>query len=117
MPNRSGEHDGEEYVRDWMVGGVARRKILERLAEPGDGWTGRELEEDLGLGRAWVFEVLRALKTTTAIEPVPGRRGSYRLAEGDPLGTSLREVLRALEPYADTTVSRPPSRRARPSSQ
>jgi DNA-binding HxlR family transcriptional regulator len=113
VPNTGPDVRGQpELVPDWMLGGAGRRRILKRLAEDGDGWTGRALQEDLGLGHAWVFEVLRALRSTKAVERVPGTRGSYRLSDTDPLGKSLRAMLDALEPYAKTAVSRPPSRRS-----
>jgi hypothetical protein len=102
-----------ELVPDWLLGGAGRRQILERLAED-DGWTGRALEKELDVGHAWVFEVLRALRQMGAIELVPDTRGSYRLSKSAPLGLSLRATLEALEPYAATPVSRPPSRRRSP---
>jgi hypothetical protein len=102
-----------EVVPDWVLGGVTRRRILERLAETGDGWTGQALEDDLSIGRAWVFEVLRALRAIHAIERVPGSRAAYRLSQTDPVGAALRVLLEALKGYADTPVSRPPSRKTK----
>jgi hypothetical protein len=100
-----------EIVPDWVLGGVTRRRILERLAETGDGWTAQALENELAIGRAWVFEVLRALKAIDAVERVPGSRAAYRLSQTEPVGAALRVLLKALQPYADTPVSRPPSRK------
>jgi DNA-binding HxlR family transcriptional regulator len=101
-----------EVIPDWVLGGAARRRILERLAEPGDGWTGKLLVADLEIGPAWVYEVLRALKAIDAVERVPGSRAAYRLSQTEPVGAALRSLLEALQRYADTPVSRPPSRRS-----
>ncbi|MDQ3676484.1 MAG: hypothetical protein M3401_06715 [Actinomycetota bacterium] len=107
MPRRTADA-GPERVPDWMLGGVARRRVLERLAEPGPGWSGKDLAEDLGLGRAWTFEIMRILRAVNALEqPTAGR---YRLASHEPLARSLRDLLAALEPFNDTPVDRPPSR-------
>ncbi|WP_445151371.1 hypothetical protein [Baekduia sp. Peel2402] len=108
-PSRRAGAGQPELLPDWLLGGAGRRRILERLVEDG-GWTGRALEEELDLGHAWVFEVLRVLLQAEAIERVPDTRGRYRLAKTG-LGKSLRSTLKALEPFAATPVSRPPSRR------
>lgn len=97
-----------ERLPDWIMGGVARRRVLERLAEPGAGWSCQGLADDLGLGRSWAFEVVRILRSANALEQPS--RGHYRLASAAPLARSLRELLAALEPYSDTPVDRPPSR-------
>lgn len=109
-PNRPTQ---SEVVPNWVLGGAARRAILERLAEADDGWTGKALELELGLGHAWVFEVLRALRAIGAVELTPGTRAAYRLSSTDPVGCALQALVTALHPYANTPVSRPPRRRRR----
>jgi hypothetical protein len=96
-----------ERLPDWLLGGIGRRLILERLAEDGDGWSGKNLVE-LGLGRAWTFEVLRVLRSVDALETTTP--GSYRLSQTQPLATSLRDLIAVLRHYSETPVVRPPSR-------
>lgn len=97
-----------ESVPDWLLGGIARRLVLECLHDE-CGWSGQELSDTLGISRPWVFEVLRVLRAVDAIEQVS--RGRYRLSESDPVGRSLRDLLNATAPYAGVAVDRPPSRR------
>lgn len=114
MANRGPQGRTEpETVLDWMLGGAVRRRIIQRLAEPGDGWSGAALEDELRVGRAWPFEVLRVLKSIEAVEPVEGSRGRYRISQQTSVGKSLRDLLAALEEYADVPVPRPPSRTLR----
>jgi hypothetical protein len=47
-------------VADWLLGGIARRLVLERLPDE-SGWSGQELTVMLGASSARVFEVLRLL--------------------------------------------------------
>lgn len=100
---------GPERVPDWMLGGTARRRVLERLAEDGPGWSGEDLAKNLGLGRAWTFEIMRILRAINAVEQLSS--GRYRLASSEPLAQSLRNLLAALRPFVDTPVDRPPSRK------
>src|ERR1044072_9026555 len=92
-----------------MLGGVARGRVLARLAERGEGWTATTLAQDLDLGSAWVFEVFRALKAIDVLESRGG--GRYRLSRESPIARPLRRLMTALEPFADFPVARPPSRR------
>jgi DNA-binding FadR family transcriptional regulator len=96
-----------ESVPDWLLGGIARRLVLERLRDE-SGWSGQELSDTLGLSRPWVFEVLRVLRAVNAVEQVS--RGRYRLSESEPVGRSLRDLLNAAASYAGVAVDRPPSR-------
>jgi hypothetical protein len=98
-----------ETVADWVLGGVARRRVLERLAERGDGWTAAALASDLDLGRAWVFEVFRALRAIEVLESRGG--GRYRFSPNSPIARSLRHLLTAVAAFDDVPVDRPPSRR------
>lgn len=110
MPNHGETPPGPERLADWMLG-AKRRRVFERLAERGEGWSVPDLMDDLGIGRAWAFEVLRALRSVGALEKVGD--GRYRFDDQHALGASITTLMTELAPYADVVVDRPPSRRRR----
>lgn len=100
--------DAPERVPDWLLGGRVRRRVFERLATT-DGWTARALAAEIDAGEATVFELFRALRKLEALDHVD--RGSYRLADNNPVADAIRALLNASAPLASHPVDRPPSRR------
>lgn len=98
-----------EYVPDWVLGGVRRRQVLQRLRDE-QGWSAKALAGEIGCGEAWVYEIFRVLKSVEAL--TVAESGGYRLASGSPLPDALVELIEALEPFAEIAVDRPPSRAA-----
>jgi hypothetical protein len=96
-----------ERIPDWLLGGRVRRRVFERLTDR-QGWTARDLAEEIDAGVATVFEVFRALRPLGALEPT-GPRGSYRLASSG-VGGAIRRLLVAGSGFAGEPVSRPPGR-------
>jgi len=78
-------------LRDWLLGGNRKRRILECLTDaPAEGWSAEALAEHLQIGQATVYETFRALKGANLLDPVKPSR--YQLASE----TGLADTLRAL---------------------
>jgi hypothetical protein len=107
-PNFGDNGPGDDTVPDWFLGGDRRRRVLEALADPAhpEPWTAEELTETVGCGPATTYEVLRALGPLDVLEVQP--RGQHRLKEAGPLATELRAFIKALGPYRNHAVNRPP---------
>lgn len=102
----SGDPAGD-VVPDWFFGGGRRRLLLQALASRRKRrWTVTELQERAGCGQATAYEVVRVLLDLGLLQP-PDHKHRYRLAEDHQLAQPLRDLLRALKPYASRTVSRP----------
>ncbi len=102
-----------EHFPDWLLGD-RRWKVIECLALQRDGLNAAELMEEVGAGQAWVYELLRALRPTHALEDLGERR--YRLDAESALGAALIGLVDALEPLRGLKVDRPPGRRKASSS-
>jgi hypothetical protein len=102
-----------DALADFLLGGNRKRLIIERLA--GEAATAADVIADLEIGRATVFEVIRALRSADALDELTDNR--YRLATRKPLGSALRRLVRALEAEGESGVDRPPRPRRRPSSR
>jgi hypothetical protein len=100
-PNRS----PRDVVADFLLGGNRKRLIIEQLADD-DGKTAADLVSTLRIGRATVFEVIRALHAADAVDDLGEAR--YRLAKRKPLGSALRQLVAALATGGNKRVSRPP---------
>jgi biotin operon repressor len=110
MPNYGSQGRGDEEVRDWLLGGNRKRRILECLAEAReDGWSAEVLAHTLECGPATVYETLRVLRGAGLLESVKPRR--YRLASGTDLADALRRLLVVLDREGDLIVERPPRAR------
>lgn len=99
-----------DAVADFLLGGNRKRLIIERLAVD-DGESAADLIRELAIGRATVFEVIRALRSAGALDELDDAR--YRLSKKKPLGRALRNVVAALERRGDEAVDRPPRPRSR----
>lgn len=97
-------------VPDWMLGGHRRRVILQALAAEG-GCKGDVLASEADIGRATVFEMLRALRDLGAIARAP--TGAWRLDTDTALGAALNDLLTAVVPLDGRAVDRPPRARDR----
>jgi hypothetical protein len=102
-----------DALADFLLGGNRKRLIIERLA--GEAATAAEVVVELEIGRATVFEVIRALRSADALDELADNR--YRLATRKPLGSALRRLVRALEAEGESGVDRPPRPRRRPGSR
>jgi hypothetical protein len=105
MPYYGPNRRPPDTVADFLLGGHRKRLILERLAMD-EGWSAADLVKKLGVGRATVFEVIRALKAADALDTLPKAR--YRLSKTTPLGRALRDLVSALAAGGRSKVSRPP---------
>jgi predicted transcriptional regulator len=99
--------DAPERVPDWLLGGQVRRRVFEGLVRTG-GCNAAELAEEIGAGKATVYEVIRGLREIGAIEKID--RGRYRLARQPGVAKALRSLVVASREFADIPVSRPPGR-------
>lgn len=99
-----------ERIPDWILGGPGRRAVFEELSSE-DGCNAAVLAKEINAGPAWIYEILRVLRSIDALESA--RRGQYRFSETSPLARAIAELLLALDPYQDVPVERPPSRRAK----
>jgi DNA-binding HxlR family transcriptional regulator len=97
-------------VPDWLLGGQRKRLVLQALNAAG-GMRPADLVEELGIGRATVFETLRALRDVDAIQRTPS--GTWRLNTDLPLGAALGALLDALASFEGRKVDRPPRARDR----
>lgn len=93
---------------DWLLGGHRKRLVLQALAKP-DGQRADELAEELGIGRATVFEILRALRDLGVL--VVSVNGGWRLDTNTQLGGAIATLLSALAPLEHHEVARPPRAR------
>src|SRR5438105_2080283 len=94
-----------DTVADFLLGGHRKRLIIECLASD-DGRTAAELVKRLRVGRATVFEVIRALNAAGALDTLPNAR--YQLSRKAPLGRALRALVAALASGGRRKVARPP---------
>jgi hypothetical protein len=94
-----------DTVADFLLGGHRKRLIVERLAAD-RGWAAAELVKNLRVGRATVFEVIRALNAAGALDALPCAR--YRLSKTTPLGQALRKLVAALASGGGRKLARPP---------
>jgi hypothetical protein len=94
-----------DTVADFLFGGNRKRLIIEHMASD-DGWTAAALVTKLRIGRATVFEVIRALNAAGALDQLPDAH--YRLSKTKPLGRALRKLTDALRAAGDDKVARPP---------
>lgn len=110
MPNFGSQGRGDEELRDWLLGGNRKRRILECLAEaPDDGWGAEILARELECGPATVYETFRALRGADLLERIKPRR--YRLAAGTDLADTLRALIVVLKVEGTKGVARPPRSR------
>lgn len=102
-----------DVVPDWLLGGNRKRRVLYALAHPAppDGWKAAELAEELGCGRATVFEIVRGLRPLDVI--ARDDTGRLKLDPATELGAALVDLLRALDAFAEEPVNRPPRSRQR----
>jgi Fe2+ or Zn2+ uptake regulation protein len=111
MANYGPQGRGAEELRDWLLGGNRKRRILECLAEADEGgWSAEALARTLECGPATVYETFRALRGAALLEPVRARR--YRLASGSDLADALRAVIAVLKVEGTDEVERPPRTRS-----
>ncbi|MGB7588979.1 MAG: hypothetical protein WBM00_09760 [Solirubrobacterales bacterium] len=97
----------EDVVPNWFLGGERRRLLLEAMTtRPKRGWTIAELKQKTGCGQATAYEVVRVLLDLGLLQP-PDQMRRYRLEEEHRLAKPLRNLLRALRPYASRAVPRP----------
>ncbi len=110
MPNY-GTHGREaEELRDWLLGGNRKRRILECLVDaPQEGWSAEALTDHLGIGSATVYETLRALRAAGLLETVNPRR--HRLTEATDLADALRALVVVLKTEGAIVLDRPPRAR------
>ena len=107
MPNYGSQGREEEELRDWLLGGNRKRRILECLVEaPDEGWSAEALAHHLGVGTATVYETLRILRGAGLLETVkPGR---HRLAAATGLADALRALVVVLKTEGASLIERPP---------
>jgi len=107
MPNYGTQGREEEEVRDWLLGGNRKRRILECLVDaPDEGWGAEALARHLEIGPATVYETLRALRGAGLLETVKPRR--HRLAAATGLADALRALIVVLKAEGATSLERPP---------
>jgi hypothetical protein len=105
-PNYGPYPPSQDRVPDWFLGGDRRRRLLEALAENRkDGWTVKELADEIPCGPATVYEVIRVARSLDLLDAP--ERGRYRLASDGELVWALRSMLLALQPFRDEAVERP----------
>lgn len=112
MPNYGGnDHPTDDLVPDWLMGGNRKRRILAALASPSrrDGWTVKELIDELQCGRSTAYETVRGLRALGVLQITSS--GRVRLAARAPLTKAIKRMIGALEPYATDSVDRPPRTR------
>lgn len=101
---------GDVSVPEWILGGDRKRRVLRELADADP--PEREvapLIDQLKVGRATVYEVLRSLERIGAVERP--ERGVYRLNREDGVGKALGDLMEALTPFEGIDVDRPPHRK------
>lgn len=97
-------------LRDWLLGGNRKRRILECLTEaPAEGWSAEALAKHLEIGTATVYETFRALKGASLLDSVSSRR--YRLASETNLADRLRALVIVLKQEGSEKIDRPPRKR------
>jgi DNA-binding IclR family transcriptional regulator len=108
MPSvASPQTSNPDPVPDWFLGGRRRRRLLELLsAERADGWTVAELKAEAPCGQATAYEVVGALAEIGLLGP-PDPAHRYRFDPEHQLAQPLRQMLRALDPFAAVAVRRP----------
>jgi Fe2+ or Zn2+ uptake regulation protein len=107
MPNYGTQGRQEEELRDWLLGGNRKRRILECLVEaPEEGWSAEALAGHLEIGPATVYETLRALRGAGLLETVKPRR--HRLVAATDLSDALRALVVVLKTEGATALERPP---------
>jgi Fe2+ or Zn2+ uptake regulation protein len=107
MPNYGTQGRAAEELRDWLLGGNRKRRILECLVEaPKEGWNAEALIRHLGIGSATVYETLRALRAAGLLETVTPRR--HRLAAATDLADALRALVVVLRAEGAIALDRPP---------
>jgi DNA-binding transcriptional ArsR family regulator len=110
MANYGPHGRATEELRDWLLGGQRKRRILERLVDaPAGGWSAEVLAAELECGPATVYETLRALRGARLLETVSPRR--YRLVAGTDLADALRGLIVVLAIKGSDAVERPPRTR------
>lgn len=111
MANYGRNRRPKDAIADFLLGGNRKRLVVARLAED-EGYSAATLVAELKIGRATVFEVLRALRAAGALE---ARGDGYRLTRKTPLGKALRALVAALADGGEKKVDRPPRpRRTKP---
>jgi DNA-binding transcriptional ArsR family regulator len=110
MANFGPHGRGNEELRDWLLGGNRKRRILESLAEaPDGGWSAELLARELDCGPATVYETFRALRGAGLLETIKPRR--YRMAAGTDLADALQALIVVLKVEGAQGVARPPRTR------
>lgn len=112
MANYGKNQRPADVVPDWLLGGNRKRQLLAALASSRKGHPIEKLASELGCGRTTAFETIRALRALGVIEQ--GKDQRVRLADKHELAKAIRTMLKALEPFADELVDRPPRPRGRP---
>lgn len=101
-------------LRDWLLGGNRKRRILECLTDaPEEGWSAEALAAHLEIGQATVYETFRALKGANLLDRVRPRR--YRLASETDLADKLRALVVVLRHEGAGAIDRPARARRRES--
>ncbi len=111
MPNYGKNQRPDDLVPDWLLGGNRKRRLLAELLENPNRLGAAGLADHLGCGRTTAFETIRALRALDAIEQ--NRSHGVRLIADHELTKAVGVMLRALQPFADEPVDRPPRRRQR----
>lgn len=107
MPNYGTQGRGDEELRDWLLGGNRKRRILECLVEaPDEGWSAEALALHLEIGPATVYETLRALRGAGLLETPKPRR--HKLSATAELANALRALIVILKTEGAVTLERPP---------
>src|SRR6266511_1926041 len=104
MANYGRNRRPKDALADFLLGGNRKRLVVARLADDA-GYSADALASALKIGRATVFEVMRALRAAGALE---AHGDGYRLTRKTPLGRALRALVAALADGGEEKVNRPP---------
>jgi biotin operon repressor len=111
VPNYGKNQRPDDVVPDWLLGGNRKRRLLAELLENPNRLGAEGLADHLGCGRSTAFETIRALRALDAIEQ--DQAHGVRLVADHELTKAVGVMLKALQPFADEPVDRPPRRRQR----
>lgn len=109
MANYGNNERPEDLIPDWLLGGNRKRLLVSELVENPRKLGPKGLADHLGCGRTTAYETIRALRALHVIEQ--DRDDGVKLLAEHPLTKAIKALVKALEPFAEQRVDRPPRQR------